>query len=416
MINGLRFSGQCFLIAFFLYCVAFVIYTMAVIATKSDETSDIKKKTKLSFVIALLGLACHFLYFFTRWYAVHIPVSNMYEFMSCLAMMVMIAFIVLYTLYQNYMLGLVCVGLTVLLMAYAAVFPNQVQPLIPSLQSVWLKIHVTLAALGEAFFAVGFAAAFMHLLATVDFKDEAKGSRTPKIAIELTLIALLTVTGFISTVFTFRAIGYEVLFVQQKQASSSNEPSVAQSEVTYRMPPIIIPYQSHRTNDSMGSEFDHYSLQAPAWMSSGHAARKCNTVVWSFLTGLGTYVVLRLLFRRPLGEKLHPMFKTMNAQDLDEISYRSIAIGFPIFTLGALIFAMVWAQIAWGRFWAWDPKEVWALITWLYYVVYLHLRLSKGWYGTKSSCLAVFGFLIVMFTLVGVNLVIAGLHSYAGTD
>jgi cytochrome c-type biogenesis protein CcsB len=104
----------------------------------------------------------------------------------------------------------------------------------------------------------------------------------------------------------------------------------------------------------------------------------------------------------------------IDPDDLDEISYRAIAIGFPVFTLGALIFAMIWAQIAWSRFWGWDPKEVWALITWLFYSAYLHLRLSRGWQGTRSAWLAVVGFIIVLFTLIGVNLVIAGLHSYAG--
>ena len=70
---------------------------------------------------------------------------------------------------------------------------------------------------------------------------------------------------------------------------------------------------------------------------------------------------------------------------MDEIGYRSVLIGFPVFTLGALIFAMIWAHEAWSRFWGWDPKEVWALITWLFYAAFLHLRLSQGWEGEKVS-------------------------------
>jgi len=149
-------------------------------------------------------------------------------------------------------------------------------------------------------------------------------------------------------------------------------------------------------------------------MQGVSSGRKLNTVVWSLLGGLLLYSVLRLLVRKPLGAFIQPLMKDLSADDLDEISYRAIAIGFPIFTLGALIFAMIWAHYAWGRFWAWDPKEVWALITWLFYSAYLHFRLSKGWQGKKSSWLAVIGFVIVMFTLVGVNLIISGLHSYAG--
>ena len=89
--------------------------------------------------------------------------------------------------------------------------------------------------------------------------------------------------------------------------------------------------------------------------------------------------------------------------------YRSVAIGFPIFTLGGLIFAAMWAQEAWGRFWGLDPKEVWALVTWFFYAVFLHLRLSRGWHGEKSVWLAVIGHAIIMFNLIVVNLVLAGL-------
>src|SRR5690606_21186986 len=135
---------------------------------------------------------------------------------------------------------------------------------------------------------------------------------------------------------------------------------------------------------------------------------------WSVIFGLLLYGITRLILRKHLGAAIHPMLKDIDPEDLDEISYRAIAIGFPIFTLGALIFAMIWAHIAWNRFWGWDPKEVWALITWLFYSVYLHLRLGRGWQGNRSAWLAVIGFIVVMFTLIGVNLIIAGLHSYAG--
>ena len=82
-----------------------------------------------------------------------------------------------------------------------------------------------------------------------------------------------------------------------------------------------------------------------------------------------------MILRKPIGAAIHPLMDGIDADDLDEISYRAIAIGYPIFMLGALIFAMIWAYMAWSRFWGWDPKEVWALITWLFYTAYLHLRL-----------------------------------------
>jgi cytochrome c-type biogenesis protein CcsB len=97
---------------------------------------------------------------------------------------------------------------------------------------------------------------------------------------------------------------------------------------------------------------------------------------------------------------------------LDEVGYKSIAIGFPFFTLGAIIFGMVWAQHAWGRYWGWDPKEVWSLISWLIYALYLHTRVTWGWRDYKTAWLAVIGFVAAIFTWFGVNYVLSGLHSY----
>lgn len=98
---------------------------------------------------------------------------------------------------------------------------------------------------------------------------------------------------------------------------------------------------------------------------------------------------------------------------LDALSYRAVAVGFPLFTLGGLIFGMVWAYRAWGRYWSWDPKEVWSLITWFVFALYLHTRIVMGWKGKRSAIIAIVGFLAALFTYFGVNYLLAGLHSYA---
>ncbi len=100
-------------------------------------------------------------------------------------------------------------------------------------------------------------------------------------------------------------------------------------------------------------------------------------------------------------------------QSLDTISYRAVAVGFPIFTLGALIFGAIWAKYAWGDYWSWDPKETWALITWIVYALYLHARIMYGWKGTVAAWISMIGFLATLFTLFGVNYLLAGLHSYS---
>jgi cytochrome c-type biogenesis protein CcsB len=96
---------------------------------------------------------------------------------------------------------------------------------------------------------------------------------------------------------------------------------------------------------------------------------------------------------------------------LDNLSYRILGIGFPFLTIGILSGA-VWANEAWGSYWSWDPKETWALLTWLIFAIYLHTRLSKGWEGKKPAIIAAFGFVIVWICYLGVNLIGEGLHSY----
>jgi len=97
---------------------------------------------------------------------------------------------------------------------------------------------------------------------------------------------------------------------------------------------------------------------------------------------------------------------------LDRLTYTAIGIGYPIFTTGALIFGAVWAQAAWGSYWSWDPKETWALITWLVYTAFLHTRLVKKLRGRLSAILSIVGFAFTVFTFFGVNYLLSGLHSY----
>ena len=97
---------------------------------------------------------------------------------------------------------------------------------------------------------------------------------------------------------------------------------------------------------------------------------------------------------------------------LDRITYTSIAVGYPIFTAGALVFGAIWAERAWGRWWSWDPKETWALVTWLVYTAYLHIRLVMKKKDAVPSVIAVAGFACTIFTFFGVNYLLPGLHSY----
>lgn len=96
---------------------------------------------------------------------------------------------------------------------------------------------------------------------------------------------------------------------------------------------------------------------------------------------------------------------------LDDLMYKAIALGFAFFTLATILGAL-WAAEAWGGYWSWDPKETWALIVWLNYAAWLHMRLTKGWNGKPMAWWAVIGFFITLFAFLGVNMFLSGLHSY----
>ncbi len=99
-------------------------------------------------------------------------------------------------------------------------------------------------------------------------------------------------------------------------------------------------------------------------------------------------------------------------EKLDLISYRAVSLGL-LFLTFTIITGAIWAERAWGTYWSWDPKETWSLITWIIYMIYLHLRLRRGWHGRSAAIFAVVGFICVIFTYIGVNTLIPGIHSYA---
>ncbi|MBA2309952.1 MAG: cytochrome c biogenesis protein CcsA [Pseudonocardiales bacterium] len=107
------------------------------------------------------------------------------------------------------------------------------------------------------------------------------------------------------------------------------------------------------------------------------------------------------------------MFLRRPTELLDRVAYRVTVVAFPIYTF-AVIAGAIWAEAAWGRFWGWDPKETVAFVAWVIYAAYLHARATAGWRTRRAAWINVAGFAMVIFNLFFVNLVIAGLHSYAG--
>lgn len=394
----LNVSSTMLYTAFILYLIA-TIFFGATIRQKKNERRKRTKAGTIGITITIIGFIAQLVYVITRWMASgNPPVSNMFEFMTFLGMCMVLAFIIIYFYYKLTSLGLFALPIALVIIAYASMFPTEIPPLVPSLQSHWLAIHVTTVALGQGILFISLVAGLMYLIRQLD-----QTRRTAKNTwLENILYTIFLFIGFIVITSIFNVMNYNASF----EYTEGNAVGIT---TDYHLPPIVAPNEGTLlTEDVMKPWFD-----APTWMQGADAGRKFNTVIWSFFTGTILYAIVRLASRKRIGASVQPLLKNVKPDLLDEIMYRSVAIGFPIFTLGGLIFASIWAQEAWGRFWGWDPKEVWALVTWFFYAAFLHLRLSRGWHGERSAWLAVIGFAIIMFNLIVVNLVIAGLHSYA---
>lgn len=388
-------SSTLLFIAFIAYLVATFLFGGAVKSSSSQASKSFDRWGKLAITVTIIGFLSNIGYFITRWIAAgHAPVSNLFEFTTAFGMLVVGAFILIYFIYRIPALGLFALPIAIIIIGYASMFPRDITPLIPALKSYWLTVHVITAALGEAILAISAVAGLIYLVKNIDMTKKSKS----RFWIEAVMYVGVLVLGFIAATTTFTLADYKAEFNYVNK-----EEQVLTME--YNVPPIFGMNESEAITENRMQPL----MEMPPLVN----AKKLSVVTWSVIFGTVLYILLRLIFRKRLAAVLQPFTKKANSQFMDEIGYRSVLIGFPVFTLGALIFAMIWAHEAWSRFWGWDPKEVWALITWLFYAAFLHLRLSKGWEGKKSAWLALIGFIIIMFNLIAVNLIIAGLHSYA---
>ncbi|GAX91834.1 c-type cytochrome biogenesis protein CcsB [Effusibacillus lacus] len=395
----LEISAWLYWMAFFGYFTASVLYIIGVTGQKikiknGEAASNIW--TRWGYIAAIGSVLVQLAGFVTRWIGQgHAPTSNMFEYMSFWAWCIMLAFVIISAFYNFPILGAFAAPTALAVLGYANVFPDESQALIPALKSYWLYIHVTTAALGEGVLTIAFAAALMHLLVVTDLSVWNRKGK----ALEFVMFLFIALVGFVTVSLIFKAQQYT--FVE------------AVTQKTYELPPLVGP-----TGTELGSLGSILGIplplfNAPSWVTGEKAFLKLNTLVWTLLSAIVIYYGLRFINRKPLVHTVSRWVQGLDAPSLDELSYRAVAIGYPIFTLGALVFAMIWAQEAWGSYWSWDPKETWALITWLYYTAYLHLRLTRGWEGERASWMAVAGFVVILFLLVGVNFLIVGLHAYA---
>lgn len=375
--------------------VSFIVLLLAILPIGMAVKSKRVWTSRIGIGVTHLAFLMQLLYFFVRWAAIgHAPVSNMYEFMTFFGIMLIGSTLLIFHLYKQIVVLLFSIPISLIIIGYGSVFTSEASPLIPALQSNWLSVHVITVAISSAILSIAFVTSIIYLVSAMDVDKKTRGAR----GLEFVMYCLVIVIGFIMSSITF-SFTYDEKIIEFENKTGTAE------RVIYKMPALFV-------ND--GAKLAHEQTSF-GWIELTNSidAQKLNTIVWAFLFGSVIYLVVRIAARKNISQLIKPLTQKVNPLVMDEITYRAVVIGFPLFSLGGLLFAMIWAHLAWGRFWGWDPKEVWALITWLFYAGLLHLRTTKGWEGNRTAWMAIIGFGLIVFNQVFVNLVIAGLHSYA---
>jgi cytochrome c-type biogenesis protein CcsB len=282
MTNSLLFG-----ISIFVYFFSMVLY-VSYLAFRSESLG------KVATLTLLVGVIVETTAIFLRWFESYqmgigrAPLTNLYESLVFFALTIAIVYLLIERKFKIKTAGAFVTPFPFIIMAYASLTPNEIQPLVPALQSNWLISHVVTCFVGYAAFAVSFGVSFLYLF----------------------------------------------------KAKAENSPGQKESSFLGYLPPSEV---------------------------------------------------------------------------LDEVGYKTIAIGFPLLTIG-IITGAFWANVAWGTYWSWDPKETWSLIVWLIYAAYLHARITKGWRGKRAALLSIVGFSATLFCYLGVNLILSGLHSYGSVQ
>ena len=313
--------------AFALYSIATIMFGVTIKDKNKQKKKDITGTIAIS--LTIIGLITQLAYFITRWIAGgHAPVGNMFEFMTFLGLSIVLAFIIIYFIYRLNILGLFALPIALIIIAYASMFPSSLSPLVPSLQSPWLYIHVTTVSISQGILGISFVAGLIYLIKEIDQKKRNKKNMW----LELVLFSLIACVGFILSTTTFKVLDYSATFEYP-----SGDRTLT---VEYNLPAIAGPKDSILLTEGAKDAL----FEAPVWLQGSNAAKKFNTLIWSLTTGLILYGLLRIIFRKRIGAAIQPLLKNINSDLVDEITYRAVAIGFPVFTLGGLIFASIWAQ------------------------------------------------------------------------
>jgi cytochrome c-type biogenesis protein CcsB len=408
-------SSLLFNIATLSYLFAMVLY-ISYLAFKKDGIG------KTASVLTYLGFAVQTVALFLRWresYQMDIgraPLSNLYESLVFFTWSTVLIYIIVELKYKTRVFGAFVLPVAFLALAFINVagISSDITPLVPALKSNWLFYHVLVSFLGYAAFGVAFAISMIYLLMDTE-------NRGPSANLVYGIVALLVLAplGYfmngqgMKTAY-WLGLGALILawfiFLITSGGKYKSQVFLFWSFCVTLVVSMLAAmgidflYLVSFQHLAAGESFKKHMFEATFVNSS------TPIVLISWAAVLFLFVIIwfqGLRLKGFLKQYMPPL------DQLDDVTYRMIAIGWPLLTAG-IITGAVWANSAWGTYWGWDPKETWSLITWFVYAIYLHARYVRGWKGSQMAVISAVGFLAVIFTYLGVNLVLSGLHSYGG--
>jgi ABC-type transport system involved in cytochrome c biogenesis permease subunit len=397
------------------------------------------------------------------WYMVsHPPYTNLFDALNFVAWAMMVCYLIIERKWGLRVVGVLAVALALVAMGEASlVTDKQIEPLVPALQSYWILIHVGMLFISYSLFTLGAVCALLYLVRTGTASAWLGGVQAAVAALLLLLVGgtqLLLGTyqmapGWVHQIPSRLHAGkfLEVTSAVHYLPAGSDKAAKLLIPVPGVGPFLLVSivlfvagaaiYFLARKGPEQGTSALGYKVIAAGFavLTLGLALlvyRIVNSpevvvpagirlapgehgpfkfgIASNYALGLIALVwglTLGFLVTTPLRGRISAGLP--DPRKLEDITYKVIIAGWPLLTIGIVMGGM-WANEAWGRFWGWDPKETWALITWVVYAGYLHTRITLGWKGKRPATIAVFAFAVVVFTFMGVNLGLTGegLHTY----
>jgi cytochrome c-type biogenesis protein CcsB len=382
-------SNTLFNVAFLIYIAAMVAYFFRLAFTRvsvAGVPASTRAGERVGFLatgLASVGALVHLGSVVARGLAAErVPWANMYEYSSLLALGTVVVglFVIQRRMGYGHLMGFV-IALAVLSMTSALLLFTEAGPVVPALNSYWIKIHTSAAMASSSIFIVAFAVTALYLV-----KETAERRLAERSAES----------------FSGSTVG---------AAYAGSQAPVEGDSAAYRPADF----------DDEGAE-DEQDAVASALAQRDMLSPIAFPIVPFIVVAVFTFTVWRAPLATLIAASVAALLGTATwyavpflppASKLDALAYRIIAFGFPIWTFAVLAGA-IWAQEAWGRYWGWDPKETGSFFTWVLYAGYLHARSTRGWRGRRAGWIAVVAFVALMVTYYAVNLFVVGLHSYAG--